>query len=149
MSENTTQCIMDIEEIRSILPHRYPFLLVDKVIGLVPGESVTAIKNVTANEPFFTGHFPQKMVMPGVLIVEAMAQAGALAVLQLPEFKGKLALLAAVNKAKFRKTVVPGDCLTLKMEIIKLKSSAGIGLGSAWVDGKKAAEAEITFMFGS
>ena len=139
---------MDIKEIMSILPHRYPFLLIDRITDMTPGHKVTAIKNITMNEQFFTGHFPQEPVMPGVLIIEAMAQAGGVAILSLDGFKGKLAYLAAVDNAKFRGKVVPGDNLRLEVEIIKMKSVAGIGKGVAYVNDKKVAEAEITFMIG-
>ena len=138
----------DINEIMAVLPHRYPFLLIDRVEEVIPGEKVVAIKNVTINEPFFQGHFPGHPVMPGVLIVEAMAQAGAFAVLSQEEFKGKLAFLGAVDKAKFRRQVVPGDELRLEVEIINLKRNAGIGKGTAYVGDKKACEAEITFIIG-
>ena len=126
----------DINEIMAVLPHRYPFLLIDRVEEVIPGEKVVAIKNVTINEPFFQGHFPGHPVMPGVLIVEAMAQAGAFAVLSQEEFKGKLAFLGAVDKANFRRQVVPGDELRLEVEIIKLKRNAGIGKGTAYVGDK-------------
>ena len=112
---------MDIKEIMSIIPHRQPFLLIDRVEEIVEGESVTAIKNVTYNEPFFAGHFPNEPVMPGVLIVEAMAQAGAVAILSMDEFKGKTAYFGGINKAKFKKKVVPGDTLRLEVKIEKLK----------------------------
>lgn len=138
----------DIKDIMKVLPHRPPFLLIDRVEELVPGEKVVAIKNVTMNEPFFVGHFPGEPVMPGVLIVEAMAQAGAYAVLSMDEYKGKLAYFGGIDKAKFRRKVVPGDTLRIEVEIIKLKSIAGVGKGVAYVDGKKACEAEITFMIG-
>lgn len=140
--------MMDIKEIMNIIPHRYPFLLIDKVEELVEGEKIVAIKNVTMNEPFFQGHFPSQPVMPGVLIIEAMAQAGAVAVLCKEEFKGKIAFLGAVNNAKFRRNVVPGDTLRLEVELVKLKKNAGIGKGIAYVGDKKVAEAEITFMIG-
>ena len=120
---------MDIKEIMSIIPHRQPFLLIDRVEEIVEGESVTAIKNVTYNEPFFVGHFPGEPVMPGVLIVEAMAQAGAVAILSMDEFKGKTAYFGGINKAKFKKKVVPGDTLRLEVKIEKLKKNAGIGQG--------------------
>ncbi|HIT73848.1 3-hydroxyacyl-[acyl-carrier-protein] dehydratase FabZ [Tyzzerella sp. An114] len=139
---------MDINEIMKIIPHRYPFLLVDRIDEVVEGERVVATKNVTMNEPFFQGHFPQMPVMPGVLIIEAMAQAGAVAVLAKDEFKGKIAFLAAVDKAKFRRNVVPGDTLRLEVELLKLKKNAGVAKGVAYVGDKKAAEAEITFMIG-
>ncbi|WP_330395610.1 3-hydroxyacyl-ACP dehydratase FabZ [Tyzzerella sp. An114] len=140
--------MMDINEIMKIIPHRYPFLLVDRIDEVVEGERVVATKNVTMNEPFFQGHFPQMPVMPGVLIIEAMAQAGAVAVLAKDEFKGKIAFLAAVDKAKFRRNVVPGDTLRLEVELLKLKKNAGVAKGVAYVGDKKAAEAEITFMIG-
>ena len=140
--------MLDINEIMKIIPHRPPFLLIDRVEEIVEGEKIVAIKNVTMNEPFFVGHFPGEPVMPGVLIVEAMAQAGAYAVLSMDEFKGKLAFFGGIDKAKFRKKVVPGDTLRIEVEIIKLKMNAGIGKGIAYVDGKKACEAEITFLIG-
>ena len=140
--------MMDIKEIMKILPHRPPFLLIDRVEEIVEGEKIVAIKNVTMNEPFFVGHFPQEPVMPGVLIVEAMAQAGAVAVLSMDQFKGKTAYFGGIDKAKFRRKVVPGDTLRIEVEIIKLKMNAGIGKGTAYVDGKKACEAEITFLIG-
>jgi len=139
---------MDIREILSFLPHRYPFLLVDRVIELEPGVRVKAIKNVTFNENFFQGHFPGEPVMPGVLILEALGQAGACAVLSMEEYKGKMIYFGAMDKVKFRKKVVPGDRLELVMEVTKLKASAGIGQAVAWVDGKKVAEAQLTFMIG-
>jgi len=138
--------MMDIKEIMSIIPHRPPFLLIDKVLKLEVGKKITAIKNVTMNEPFFTGHFPGLPVMPGVLIVEAMAQAGAVILLSLEQFKGKIAYFGAINKAKFRGTVVPGDTLKIEVEITKIRKSAGIGMGIAYVGEKKVAEGELTFM---
>ncbi len=140
--------MMDVNEIMKILPHRYPFLLVDRIDEIVEGEKIVATKNVTMNEPFFQGHFPQLPVMPGVLIIEALAQAGAVAVLSKEEFKGKIAFLVGVDKAKFRKNVVPGDTLRLEVELLKLKRNAGIAKGIAYVGDKKVAEAEITFMIG-
>ena len=140
--------MMDIKEIMSIIPHRPPFLLIDKIEEIVEGEKIVAVKNVTMNEPFFTGHYPGEPVMPGVLIIEALAQAGAVAILSMDEFKGKTPYFGAIDKAKFRKKVVPGDTLKLEVTFIKLRGSAGVGKGIAYVDGKKAAEAEITFMIG-
>lgn len=137
---------MDIREIMSILPHRPPFLLVDKVLELVEGEKVVAIKNVTMNEPFFVGHYPHEPVMPGVLIVEAMAQTGAIGILSMEQFKGMTPYFGAIDKAKFRQKVVPGDALRLEVTFVKLKKNAGIGKGVAYVGDKKAAEAEITFL---
>lgn len=140
--------VLTIQEIKEIIPHRYPMLLVDRVEELEEGKRVVAKKNVTINEPFFQGHFPHEPVMPGVLIVEAMAQAGAVALLSLEDFRGKTAYFGGLDKAKFRKKVTPGDTLILEVEIIKVKSAAGIGKGIAYVDGKKVAEAELTFMIG-
>lgn len=139
---------MDIKEIMEIIPHRYPFLLIDKVIEIVEGKKIVAIKNVTMNEYFFQGHFPVEPVMPGVLIIEAMAQAGACAILSIEEYKGKIAYFGAINNAKFRDKVVPGDTLRLEVELVKLKKVAGIGKGIAYVGDKKVAEAEFTFMIG-
>lgn len=139
---------MNIQEIKEIIPHHYPMLLIDRVEEMVEGERIIAKKNVTINEPFFQGHFPEEPVMPGVLIVEAMAQAGAVALLSLEQFKGKTAYFGGLDKAKFRKKVTPGDTLYLEVEILKVKVSAGIGKGIAKVDGKKVAEAELTFMIG-
>lgn len=139
---------LTIQEIKEIIPHRYPMLLVDRVEELEEGKRVVAKKNVTINEPFFQGHFPHEPVMPGVLIVEAMAQAGAVALLSLEDFRGKTAYFGGLDKAKFRKKVTPSDTLILEVEIIKVKSAAGIGKGIAYVDGKKVAEAELTFMIG-
>jgi len=138
---------MDIKEIMEIIPHRYPFLLIDKVESFEENK-IKAIKNVTMNEYFFQGHFPVEPVMPGVLIVEALAQAGAVALLSREEFKGKIAYFGGINNAKFRKKVVPGDTLVLEVELTKIRSMAGVGKGIAYVDGKKVAEAELTFMVG-
>ncbi|MDT2673470.1 3-hydroxyacyl-ACP dehydratase FabZ [Enterococcus dongliensis] len=140
--------MLTIEEIKEIIPHRYPMLLIDRVEELDAGKSIKAKKNVSVNEPFFQGHFPHEPVMPGVLIVEAMAQAGAVALLSMDEFKGKTAYFGGIDKAKFRKKVVPGDTLILEVELTKVRSSAGCGKGIVYVDGKKVAEAELTFMIG-
>lgn len=140
--------LMDIVQIKEIIPHRYPMLLIDRVEELMEGQRIVAKKNVTINEPFFQGHFPHEPVMPGVLIVEAMAQAGAVALLSLPQFKGKTAYFGGIDKAKFRKKVTPGDTLILEVEILKIKANTGLGKGIARVDGKKVAEAELTFMIG-
>ncbi len=140
--------VLNSQEIREIIPHRYPMLLIDRVEELEPGKRIVAKKNTTINEHFFQGHFPQEPVMPGVLIVEAMAQAGAVALLSMDQFKGKTAYFGAIDKAKFRRKVTPGDTLMLEVELIKVKESAGVGQGIARVDGKKVAEAEMTFMIG-
>lgn len=137
--------MLGIQEIKEILPHRYPFLLVDKVESIEEGKSIVAYKNVTANEEFFNGHFPNHPVMPGVLIVEALAQAGAIAILRMDEYKGKIPLFAGINKARFKKQVVPGDVLRLEMEIVKLRGPVGIGKATATVDGKIACVAELMF----
>lgn len=138
---------MDIKEIMDIIPHRYPFLLIDKVIK-VEENKIIAIKHVTANEQYFQGHFPVEPVMPGVLIIEALAQAGAVSLLSKDEFKGKIAYFAGINNAKFRKKVVPGDTLRLEVELIKVRGKAGIGYGIAYVEDKKVCEGELTFMIG-
>ena len=137
--------MLNSEEIEKILPHRYPFLLVDRVTELFEGKSIKAYKNVTRNEPFFQGHFPGKPIMPGVLILESLAQAGAIAILKMDEYAGKVPLFVGANKVKWRKQVVPGDKLELSLEIIKLRKSIGIGKAVATVDGKVACEAEIMF----
>lgn len=140
--------MLDINEIKKILPHRYPFLLVDRIEEMEPGVKAVGYKNVTVNEPFFQGHFPEYPVMPGVLLIEALAQVGAVAILSLEENKGKLAFFGGIKNAKFRKQVVPGDVVKLETEIIKCKGPMGIGKAVATVDGKMAAEAEISFMIG-
>ena len=132
-------------EIMDILPHRQPFLLNDTVEELEPGVRAVATKNVTFNEPYFAGHFPGNPVMPGVLIVEALAQTGAVAILSQPEWKGKTAYFAGIDKARFKQKVVPGDVLTLETEIIKIKGPIGIGKAVARVNGKLACSAELTF----
>lgn len=140
--------MMDIKEIMSILPHRFPMLLIDRVLEIEEGKKVVALKNVTMNEHFFQGHFPQEPVMPGVLIIEAMAQAGCVAMLSMEENRGKIGYFGGIDKAKFRGKVVPGDTLRLEVEIIKYKRSIGVGKGIAYVGDKKVAEAELTFMIG-
>jgi len=134
---------MDINEIREILPHRYPFLLVDRIIEM-ESERIVGIKQVTANEPHFTGHFPDFPVMPGVLIIEAMAQcAGVLVLKQMPDRHNKLVLLVAIENARFRRPVVPGDTLRMEMKILKKKASVAKMAGVATVDGVVVAEAEV------
>lgn len=127
------------------IPHRYPFLLVDSVDIQKEGKLAVGTKNVTINEPYFQGHFPHEPVMPGVLILESLAQVGAVLLLSEPEFKGKTAYFAGVNQARFRRKVVPGDVLKLEIEITKIRKSFGVGKGVATVNGEKAAEAEILF----
>lgn len=135
----------NIQQIQGIIPHRYPFLLVDRVTEMREGERIVGYKNVTINEPFFQGHFPEYPVMPGVLILEALAQAGAIAVLGIEENKGKIGFLAGIDKCRFRRQVTPGDQLKLEVEIIRMKGPIGKGKGIASVDGKVACEAEIMF----
>jgi 3-hydroxyacyl-[acyl-carrier-protein] dehydratase len=136
---------LQIKEIMSILPHRYPFLLVDRITALVPGEKAAGYKNVTINEPFFQGHFPGEPVMPGVLIVEALAQVGAVAVLSLEGMERKLALFAGINKFRFKQTVRPGDRLDLAVELVAMRGSIGKGEATASVNGKVAAAGELMF----
>lgn len=139
---------LDIKQIMEILPHRHPFLLIDRVTEMEPGVSIKGYKNLSYNEPFFAGHFPNEPVMPGVLQLEALAQLGAVAVLSLPENKGKTAYYAGINNAKFKKKVVPGDRLDLECEIIKQKGPLGVASVKATVDGKIACKGEISFMIG-
>ena len=139
---------MDINQIMETIPHRQPFLLVDRIEELEPGRRAVGTKCVTYNEPFFAGHFPQTPVMPGVLIIEALAQVGAVIILSQPEFKGKVAYFGAINSAKFKKKVLPGDVLSLEVEMIKQKGPIGVGKATARVDGKIAASAELTFAIG-
>ena len=136
---------LNSNEIQQILPHRYPFLLVDKIVELEPGKSAKGIKCVSANEMQFMGHFPQMHVMPGVLIIEALAQTGAYAILCEEENKGKIAFFGGIKNARFRKQVVPGDVLELSCEIISRRGPVGIGKATATVDGKVAVTAELTF----
>lgn len=140
--------MLDITEIKRIIPHRYPMLLIDRVEELIPGEKAVARRNVTINEELFNGHFPGNPVMPGVLIVEALAQIGAVALLSLPEFKGKTAYFGGIKSAKFRKVVRPGDSLRLEVTLEKIRNNVGLGKAIATVDGKKACTAELTFMIG-
>ena len=140
--------MLDITEIKKIIPHRYPMLLIDRVEELIPGEKAVAKRNVTINEELFNGYFPGNPVMPGVLIVEALAQTGAVALLSLPEFKGKTAYFGGIKSAKFRKVVRPGDSLRLEVTLDKIRNNVGLGKAVATVDGKKACTAELTFMIG-
>lgn len=140
--------IMNTQQIMDILPHRSPFLLIDTVEELEPGVKCVAKKNVTMNEPHFMGHFPENPVMPGVLIIEALAQTGAVAILCQDEWKGKTAYFAGINNAKFKQKVVPGDTLELTTEIIKVKGPIGVGKAVAMVNGKVACMAELTFAIG-
>lgn len=136
---------LNIEQIKEIIPHRYPFLLIDKILEVEEGKRAVGIKNVTVNEPFFQGHFPDYPVMPGVLIVEALAQVGAVAILKAPANKGKLVLFAGIDKVRIRNQVKPGDTLELTVEITRLKGPVGKGHAVARVDGKVALEGELMF----
>lgn len=138
--------MLNTKQIMEILPHRAPFLLVDRIKELEPGKRAVGIKAVTYNEPFFQGHFPQEPVMPGVLICEALAQVGAVALLSCEEYKGKIALFGGIKNARFRQKVTPGDVLTLETELIKLKGPVGVGKATAYLDGKVCVEAELTFV---
>lgn len=140
---------LNSNQIQEILPHRYPFLLVDRILECEPGQSAKGIKCVTANEMHFLGHFPQKHVMPGVLIIEALAQVGAVAILTEEENKGKIVLFGGIKNARFRTQVVPGDVLELSCEIISRKGPVGIGKAIAKVNGKVAVSAELTFAIDS
>ena len=141
--------MLSIEEIQEILPHRYPFLPVDAVTEIEPGKRVVGIKNVTINEPFFQGHFPGKPVMPGVLIIEAMAQVGAVGILSMPEYRGRIVLFAGIDNARFRRQVVPGDQLRIEVEVTRLRGSAGKSAARAYVGDELAAEAELLFAVAS
>lgn len=136
------------KEIMEIIPHRQPMLLIDTIEELESGKRGVGKKCVSFNEPYFAGHFPGKPVMPGVLIIEALAQVGAVVILSCPEFKGKTAYFGAIHDAKFRQKVVPGDVLLLEVEMVKQKGPIGIGKATATVDGKVAASAELTFAVG-
>lgn len=137
---------LNIEQIKEILPHRYPFLLIDKVTDYVPGEWAEAVKCVTANEPFFQGHFPQKAIMPGVLIMEALAQTGAVAILSEEENKGKIAVFGGIKNCRFRRQVVPGDVITLRCELVNRRGPIGYGKATAMVEGEIAATGELSFV---
>jgi len=138
--------MLDINEIMEILPHRYPFLMVDRILELEPGKRAVGLKNVTINEGHFVGHFPVLPVMPGVLIVEAMAQVGAVAILKMPDYEGKIALLAGVDKARFRRQVIPGDQLRIEVTVLRLRSNVGKSNAVVYVGDEVAAEAELMFM---
>lgn len=140
--------MLDTQKIKEIIRHRYPFLLVDMILELEEGKRAVGIKNVTANEEFFNGHFPNYPVMPGVLIVEALAQVSAVVMLTKEENQGRLGLLVGIDKCRFKQQVKPGDQLRLEIEITRLKGPIGKGKGIATVDGTLVCETEITFAFG-
>ena len=137
--------MLNNKEIQSIIPHRYPFLLVDKIIDIEYGKKAVGIKNITANEPFFQGHFPENPIMPGVLIVEAMAQVGAVSILGMEENKDKLAVFTGIDRMRFKKQVVPGDTLRMEVEMIAMKRGIGKAKATAYVDGALAASGELMF----
>lgn len=141
--------MLDIQQIQAAIKHRYPFLLVDRVLELEEGKRAVAIKNVTINEEFFNGHFPNYPVMPGVLIVEALAQVSAIIMLTKEGNEGRLGLLAGIDQCRFKKQVKPGDQLRLEVEITRLKGAIGKGRGIATVDGELVCETELIFAFGS
>ena len=136
---------LDVRDIRRIIPHRYPILLVDRIVELEPGKRAVGLKNVTTNEWFFEGHFPDNPIMPGVLIIEALAQTGAVAALSADEFKGKLGLFAGIDGVRFRRQVVPGDQLRLEVEMGRLRRGIGRASAKATVEGETAAEGRLTF----
>lgn len=140
--------MLDSKEIQAIIPHRYPFLLVDRIIELEEGKRAVGIKNVSANEPFFQGHFPGYPVMPGVLIMEALAQVGAVVLLKMPEYVGHIAFYAGLDEVKFKQQVVPGDQLRLEVELLKMKHGIGVAEGKAYVGEKIAAQGIMKFAIG-
>jgi 3-hydroxyacyl-[acyl-carrier-protein] dehydratase len=140
--------MIDINDIKKILPHRYPFLLVDRVLELIPNQRIVALKNVTVNENFFNGHFPSKPVMPGVLIVESMAQAAGLVMLSQEEHKGKIPYFTGIDNARFRKPIVPGDQIIIEVDVMKVRGSVGRVKAVAKTDNQIAAEAELMFILG-
>lgn len=137
---------MDIEQVRMLIPHRYPFLLVDRILELEPGKRAVGLKNVTVNEAFFQGHFPQQAIMPGVLILEAMAQVGGVMMMAIPEYRSKMAMLGGFDKVRFRKPVIPGDSLILEVQVLWFRREVGRVQSVARVNGEIVAEAEITFV---
>jgi 3-hydroxyacyl-[acyl-carrier-protein] dehydratase len=145
MVDARSSTVIESEEIQRILPHRYPFLLVDRIIEIAPPHRAIGIKQVTSNEPFFQGHFPSYPVMPGVLIVEAMAQVGGVAVLSSEEYAGKLALFAGIDNVRFKRQVRPGDTLRIEVQLNQIRRGIGIGSGTATVDGELACKGDIMF----
>lgn len=140
--------MLDIIQIKEIIKHRYPFLLVDRILEMEEGKRAVGLKNVSANEEFFNGHFPDYPVMPGVLIVEALAQVGAVAMLSMEDYKGRLAFFAGIDNCRFKRQVKPGDQLILEVDILRIRGSVGKGHAIAKVDGEVACETDILFAFG-
>ncbi|MBP1044683.1 3-hydroxyacyl-ACP dehydratase FabZ [Enterococcus sp. BWM-S5] len=140
--------VMTVTEIMELIPNRYPICFIDYVDEIIADKKIIATKNVTINEEFFQGHFPGNPTMPGVLIIEALAQVGSILILKMDQFKGETAYIGGINKAKFRQKVVPGDVLKLHFEIVKLRDFVGVGQAVAYVDGKKVCECELTFIVG-
>jgi 3-hydroxyacyl-[acyl-carrier-protein] dehydratase len=145
MAEESARVVLDAVQIQAIIPHRYPFLLIDRIVELEIGQRAVGIKNVTANEPFFQGHFPGYPVMPGVLIVEAMAQVGAVALLVEETHRDKLALFAGIDGVRFKRQVKPGDTLRLEVTLGQLRRNIGTGSGVATVEGEIACRGDLTF----
>ena len=141
--------VLSAKEILEIIPHRHPFMLIDTIEELEPGVKAIGKKCVSFNEPFFAGHFPTEPVMPGVLIIEALAQVGAVAILSMTENKGKIAYFGGIKEARFKGMVKPGDVLMLETEIIRVKGPVGVGKANAYVDGKLVCKAELTFALGN
>ncbi len=137
--------VLEAVDIQKIIPHRFPFLLIDRIIEIEPGKRAVGIKNVTINEQFFQGHFPDYPVMPGVLIVEAIAQVGAVAMLQLEEYKGRIAFFAGLDNVRFKRQVKPGDTLRIEVELGQFRRGVGTGTGTATVDGQVACRGEFMF----
>ncbi|GAA0700843.1 3-hydroxyacyl-ACP dehydratase FabZ [Paraclostridium ghonii] len=137
--------MLNIDQIKELIPHRYPFLLVDKVVELEEGKRAVGIKNVSVNEPFFQGHFPEYPIMPGVLIIEALAQVGAVAMMSIDENKGKLGVFAGIDKVRFKKEVRPGDTLRMEVEMLSLRRNIGKANASAYVDGELVCRGELMF----
>jgi len=137
--------VLQSQEIQEIIPHRYPFLLVDRILELEEGKRAVGIKNVTSNDSFFQGHFPGHPIMPGVLIIEALAQVGTVAILMKPEYKGYLGLFAGLDDVKFKRQVIPGDQLRLEVELVKLRKTYGVARGVAYVGDEIAAEGTLKF----
>jgi 3-hydroxyacyl-[acyl-carrier-protein] dehydratase len=148
MNDDEKQTVLDARAIQAIIPHRYPFLLVDRIIEIEPGKRGVGLKNVSIGEPYFQGHFPDYPVMPGVLQIEALAQVGAVVMLQMDEFKGRIAFFAGIDNVRFKRQVKPGDTLRLEVELGQIRRSIGTGTGTASVDGDVACRGEFMFAIG-